>query len=270
MRRRHRLVALALAALPLVAQAAEGEWQLAWGVSSNASQLGLRWDGDLGERVGWVDADGDLQLGRLTRRDLPELRWVPADGPVWSLESRRFSGRSLARLQRELVLRGQRFPVDAEASSALDFDAEAIGWTWWTKDEARAHAFALGFGLARYRIEARVDAAVEEAGRTRRAEGRLSEASWLPQLRLGYAHQGRSGRRFSMEMNGLAKPSGGLSGHAVEARVGVDLWIAEAFGLGLRYQAIDVDLRREGLLGGNGGLRYRGDGPALALMLRWP
>lgn len=264
------LAAVVLAAMPFVAQAVEGQWQLAWGVSSNASQLGLRWDGDLGERVGWVDAGGDLQLGRLTRRDLPELRWMPADGPVWSLESRRFSGRSLARLQRELVLQGQRFPVDAEALSTVDFNAEAVGWTWWTEGDARGHSFALGFGLARYRIEASVDAAIEDAGRTRRAEGRLSEASWLPQLRLGYAHQGRSGHRFSLEVNGLAKPSGGLNGHAVEARVGVELWMGEPWGLGLRYQAIEVDLRRDGLLGGNGGLRYRGHGPALAVMLRWP
>lgn len=251
------------------AGASRGHGWLAWGVSHDASRIDLRWGADIGP-VGRVDARGDLALTPLRRPAWPEWHWVPAEGPSWSLVSQRFGGQAEARLARELAIEGERFPVDAEARSRFVFEGATLGWTWW-QDEGPGHALGLGLGLAHYRFRATIALRVEDEaeGAERRGEGRLSGAAWLPQLRFVQQWTARGGHRLWWELQGLARPEGGIRGHALEARAGLDLWGAGATGLGLRWRAIDIDLERGRIARGSGALRYRAHGPELVLLARW-
>lgn len=268
---------LALASWGLAAQPADehggeprsGTWVLAWGPSYDDSRIDLRWGGDAGP-AGRIDARGDLDLRPLRRPALPELHWIPADGPSWRFASQRFGGKATARIDRELEVDGQRFPVDAEAQSTFVFEGGTLGWTWWHSDDGPGHAVGLGLGVAHYRFRAGIRLRVEEAdGDERVGEGRFSGAWWVPQLRIVQHWTTAGGHRAWWEVQGLARPEGGIHGHALEARAGIDLWGRGGTGLGLRWRGVDIDLRRDRVATGQGALRYRAHGPELVLMARW-
>lgn len=251
-------------------EAARSTWVVAWGVSYDASRIDLRWGGDVGP-VGRIDARGDLNLKPFRHLALPELHWIPAEGPAWSFVSQRFGGESTARIDRELEVDGQRFPLDAEARLTFVFEGGTLGWTWWHLDDDPGHSLGLGLGIAHYRFRSSIQlrAGDGDGGEDRFGEGHLSGAIWLPQARLTQQWRTPGGYRAWWEVQGLMRPEGSIRGHVLEARAGIDLWGEGGTGLGLRWRGIDIDLRRDWVATGRGALRYRAHGPELVLMARW-
>lgn len=212
-----------------------------------------------------VNLEDDLGLDDVQPVSHARLDFLVGDSQGFSFEYfgyRRSNGRVLAR---DIDFDGQTYRASAEIRGEFNYDFGSAAYRWWFGEGATA--YGLGLGVAYYRVQTLLEGRVSLDDESLAASTRSSDEALAPMLALGWRHGVSDDLRVYADLSGVAKGGRGLSGHIVDAAVGVEWFPFRRVGLALEYGAttIRLDRRREYL---DGRLDLDLQGPSIFLRLR--
>ncbi len=204
-----------------------------------------------------VDASADLEnnyaeTGSLGKLDLGKGNQSLARARVDFLlfESQGFSvdyysfSRSKDRVSSgQFDYEGVPFDLTANLRSDFDLDLGSATYHWWfgSGDDV----FGVGIGAAYYRAKlSLVGSLAVDGGTPVTAQARWSDSAVAPVLTLGYRHAFSDSVRLYATASGVRKNGGDLSGHIYEARLGVEWFPWQNFGVAAEYGTNDLSIHR--------------------------
>lgn len=178
-----------------------------------------------------------------------------------------YSADGQRRLTRDLQIGDEDFPVDADFNGDLRIGVHGASYTWFFHDTG-SNAFGIGIGALRYDLRASLNAQalIDEIPVTIR--GRISEYAWAPMLRAEYIQLLGHSWRLHADLAAVRKPSGSVTGNAIDASVGLDWFPWRNLGLSARYRYNDIDLDLDKTRF-SGNIDVRTHGPQLLAALRF-
>jgi hypothetical protein len=185
----------------------------------------------------------------------------------WRIGGFRVSGGASGSGSRILIADDQPLDVDARVSGRLALTAHSLAYTRWFEAGEQSVA-GVGIGLVRYALATRVEGEVRPEGQpvlTRTL--RYAVDAWAPVLRVAWLRRLGAHWRAGVDLTWVRKPSGALTGHAIDAGLGVEWQPLDHLGLALRYTADDLDLHYVRRID-TAGLRVRNRGPQLLFTWR--
>lgn len=240
-------------------------YQLAAGVYASRNGLSGHWDSN--EHVVGTAFSFQRDLGFDGRENLLFWSGGVGFGPERQyrvdLSGYAHSADSAFVLERDFLINGEVFPAQAQFTGSLDIRTRKASFSWFFH-RSEASAFGAGIGVVEYHLRSRLVATLGETA----VRARLDERVWAPMIRAEYRRALGERWRVGTGLSWIGKGSGGTTGHAVDAYVGVEYFPREHLGLSLRYgyNNVDVDLQR---------VRYDGNvdldtrGPQLLVMFRY-
>lgn len=156
------------------------------------------------------------------------------------------------------------FTGNVQANAGLDL-ANA-SYKWWFGEGASV--FGVGLGAAYYRIRFGVDgyAASNVDNTSGAANAHYSASTIAPLLQLGWRHAFTSNARMYVDLSGVEKAGGNLTGHIYNAALGAEWYVTKKFGVGLEYSATRIKIRSDG---NNERLDLNMEGPSIFLKTRF-
>lgn len=233
------------------------------------SSLGIRVDFDpdaLPESVGVQPGSARLrERGRTWRFDVSGT----LDGRHgWRIGGFRVAGDARGEGSRVLVDDERELRIDGSARGRLRIQAHALSYAWWlVSDEQRA--LAVGLGVIRFALSTEVEGRLAADG-VGEVEGRVrfGQDAFAPVVRVEALHRLSPRWRAGAELAWVRKPSGPLTGSAVDASLGLEWRPAPPLGLSLRYAWTELDLTYARRLG-TAGLGIRTHGPQVLASWQW-
>lgn len=214
--------------------------------------------------TGRVDLEDDLGLDQRQPVTHARLDFLVGRSQGLSLEYFGYRRANATQLSRTFEFDGQVYQADASARGELDYDyGSAAHRSWFGRGPT---VWGVGLGLAYLRVQTQLEARLEVDGEVVTARSRSSDAAFAPLLALGWRHAVSDELRLYADLSGVVK-GGALSGHVVDAAVGVEWFPFQRVGLAAEYGQTRIRLERErGDTGARLDLRLQG--PSLFLRLR--
>lgn len=214
--------------------------------------------------AGRFNLERDLGLDQVEPVTRLRLEWLPGGRQGLALDVfgyRRANARTLAR---DIEYDGRLWSASATLEAELDYRFASAAWRyWWTGPDT---AFGLGLGLAHYRVDSRLAGEATFEGETVYAESEDRAAALAPLLSLGWRRSLGPRWRVYADASGVGKAGGDLSGHVVEAAVGLEWQLGRRLSLAAEYGGTQIRLdRRRGDLDARLDLKLHG--PSLLLRL---
>lgn len=239
-----------LAALLPVATAAAAEplpvldrYHVSAGVYASRNGLSGHWDSN--EHAVGTAFSFQRDLGFDGREDLLFWSGGVGFGPERQyrvdLSGYAHSASSAFVLERDFLINGEVFPAQGQFAGSLDIRTRKASFSWFFH-RSEASAFGVGLGVVEYHLRSRLAATLGETV----VRARMNEQVWAPMIRAEYRHALGERWRVDTGLSWIGKGSGGTTGHAIDAHVGVEYFPREHLGLSLRYgyNNLDVDLQR--------------------------
>lgn len=232
--------------------------------STSDTSLGVRGAGRFAGIGGKLGFEDDLGFRKHTLDPRAHLDFLLGDSQGFSFDYYRIHrDRSVGYEQPIPVLDTD---VGARVAGTLDYDFGAASYRWWF---GRAgDAFGIGLGAARYELDFTVDAAAHAGDHAASFSGRYREMAWAPMLTLAWRHAFDPHWRMYMDLAGVRKNGGRLSGHSWNAALGVEWFPWQHLGFALEYSAARLHLDRH-YHQGVATLDLDSDGPTLYLRARF-
>lgn len=156
--------------------------------------------------------------------------------------------------------------VGAHIQSTLDFDFGSASYKWWFGQDT--DVFGLGLGAAWYKVDLRVNAAAHVGDQSASISDSYEESAWAPMLSFGWRHAFDEHWRMYANLAGVKKNGGKISGHILNAGLGVEWFPWQNLGFALEYSAARLHLVRS-FDQAAAKLDLESDGPALYLRARF-
>ena len=184
----------------------------------------------------------------------------------------RYGSHSSKVLSTELDINDELYQVDAAFEGDMDIDVISTSYTWFFKQDENS-AFGVGLGLVFYSIDldlaAEATVEVSEGGsKTVTAETHLGESAPLPMVRMQYSRVLNDHWRLNLELAGVWKSSGSVTGDAIDASVSVDYFPWDHFGFTFRYNYDNINLEYN-KSSFRGTLDLRNRGPQLMAVVKF-
>lgn len=154
----------------------------------------------------------------------------------------------------------------AHIQSTLDFDFGSASYKWWLGHGS--DVFGVGLGAAYYSVDWRANGAAHVGDQAASASASYDESAWAPMLTLGWRHAFDENWRMYANVAGVKKNGGKISGHILNAALGVEWFPWRNLGFALEYSAARLHLVRS-FDQGAAKLDLESDGPALYLRARF-
>src|SRR5574337_1770100 len=141
---------------------------------------------------------------------------------------------------------GSHYDANALVHGKLDFDFGSAAYRWWFGQGN--DAFGLGLGGAWYRARARISGSASVNGvPVGDASAGSNAHAWAPALQLGWRHAFNDQWRMYADAAGVKKNGGRLSGHIVNAALGVEWlpWPHLGFGAEYGYSRVVLHQRKQ-------------------------
>lgn len=135
----------------------------------------------------------------------------------------------------------ETFRADAAFAGDLDIRILGLAYTWYFHHGER-NAFGVGLGAVRYELDSGLAASIDINGTVETATAAIDEDAWAPMIRAEYVQVLSPHWRLSVEAAAVRKPSGSVSGTAIDAGVGVEWYPWRHLGVAVRYNYHDIDL----------------------------
>lgn len=214
--------------------------------------------------VGSVNLEDDLGLDQRQPVSHARLDFLLGQSQGISLEYFGYHRANSQRLSRTFEFDGQVYRADASLRGAFDWDFGSIAHRSWFGDGATV--WGLGLGVAYYQVQTRLDARLEVDGEVATARSQSSDDAFAPLLELGWRHAFSDHLRGYADLSGVAK-KGDLSGHIVDAAVGLEWFPRGRVGVAVEYGQTRIRIDRASADNG-ARLDLRLQGPSLFLRLR--
>jgi len=146
-------------------------------------------------------------------------------------------------ISRDFDFDGQTYRASAEVLGKFDYDFGSAAYRWWFGEGATV--YGLGLGVAYYRVRTLLEASASLNDESLGARTRSSDEALAPLLALGWRHGFSERVRVYADLSGVAKGGSGLSGHIVDAAVGMEWFPFKRVGLAVEYGSTSIQLDRE-------------------------
>ncbi|MFY2763064.1 hypothetical protein [Arenimonas sp. MALMAid1274] len=239
-------------------------WLGGFQADSNTTVSARAGDGDY-TAAGTVNLERDLGLDQREPVTHARLDFLVGESQGLSLEYFGYRRSNETRLSRQIEFDGQVYQADARLRGDFDYDFASAAYRWWFGEGATV--YGLGLGLAGYWVQTLLDGEASLDEDSVRATVRSSDQAVAPLLALGWRHAFSDQVRVYADLSGVAKGGQRLSGHIVDAAVGLEWFPFERAGLALEYGATRIRLdRRRDLLDARLDLAL--SGPSVFLRIR--
>ena len=152
-------------------------------------------------------------------------------------------------LERELDINDEAYAVGAAFKGNMEVETTAVSYTWFLFRNDEHTAFGLGLGAVHYSlgVDLAATATVDNEGVPGTVEVGMDfhDSAWLPMGRVQYTRVINDQWRWNLELAGVWKGSGSVTGRAVDASVSVDYFPWKNFGFTLQYSYDDIRLDYE-------------------------
>lgn len=200
-------------------------------------------------------------------------------GLVWNLAATPFRHHQLSAfgyrydsdadktLSQDFVIDGETFSASATFTGDLDIAVSGVAYTWFFH-HSEHKAFGIGLGAVRYDVESDLFAILAAEGTVQTASAGIEEDAWAPLLRAEYTHVLHPRWRLNIEAAAVRKPSGSISGTAIDAGIALGWYPWRHFGFVARYNYNDIDLDLD-KSSYSGDIDIRNSGPQILLSARF-
>lgn len=134
------------------------------------------------------------------------------------------------------------FELNTTVTGKLDFAAASLAYHWWFG--SGNDVFGVGLGATHYRAKLGVSGTATLAELEAHVSAEWEQSAVAPLLTLAWKHAFSDNLRSYVNVSGVKKNGGKLSGHIYDARVGVEWFPWQNVGLGAEYGAARVKLNR--------------------------
>lgn len=180
------------------------------------------------------------------------------------------SDREATRLiQQEIVVRGQRIPIDAVVDSFFDAEFLELDYTYWLASSERT-AFGITAGIFFFTLETGLRTTIDLPGDIVVGLGTRLDFD-VPAPLFGFELRHALARRliFSLVANGISfSEVEDFSGDVIRFAAGLEFRVTRSFAVGARYAFRDFDVRSRDA-SELGQARYEVDGPLFFAGLRF-
>lgn len=208
-------------------------------------------------------------LGFNDRKRVPRARldFLVGDSQGFSLDYYSVNRSRSQSLARSISYAGNDYEAAATVRGKLNFDFGSASWRWWFGHGN--DVFGLGLGGAYYRVHAAISGETSVNGEpVGQVSSGTSDGAWAPMLQLGWRHAFNDQWRMYADAAGVKKNGGRLSGHIVNAALGVEWlpWPHLGFGAEYGYSRVVLHQRKHAY---HANLDMKLDGPSLFVHLRF-
>ena len=154
----------------------------------------------------------------------------------------------------------------ANASANVGLDLANASYKWWFG--SASDVIGVGIGAAYYRVHFGVaaSAATNINNASSSTHTSYSSDSVAPLIQLGWRHAFSPNARMYVDVSGIEKTGGNLSGRIYNASLGAEWYFAKNVGIGAEYSSTRINIHSDG---SNGILDLRMDGPTIFLKGRF-
>jgi hypothetical protein len=182
-------------------------------------------------------SDDDITLPRA------RLDFLIGDSQGLSFDYYRFSRDRTQTLSEPFNLGGYGFDVNANVKGKFDLDLGSAAYRWWLG--SGNDVFGIGLGAAYYRVKAGISGEISADGQTASAELKYDDDAVAPLVTLGWRHAFSDDLRVYLDASGVKKNGGNLSGHIVNAALGVEWFPWHNVGVGAEYATTRIKLDQD-------------------------
>lgn len=279
MRRSRTILAVALAAACLAPLAASSQeltpldrYWLGVGLYHSDNNLSIRVDGEDTVAGTNVNFQEDFGLGDEELAFVYDLGLTLGRNHQIAVTGHRYSNHAKNTLDRDLDINDELYAVGAAFEGDMEVETTSVAYTWFLFRNNEHTAFGMGLGAVRYSLDLDLAATavvdVEGVPGTVDVGMEFNDAAWLPMVRAQYTRVINDQWRFNLELAGVRKGTGSVTGRAVDASVSVEYFPWEHFGFNLKYSYDDIRLDYE-KANYRGKLDLINQGPQLMAVLRF-
>jgi hypothetical protein len=214
-----------------------------------------------------VNFERDLALDNHRTLTSGRLELLVFDSQGFSIGGYQYSKHAGAMLARDIQFDGNDYHASAFVQARLRLETYNAAWHWWFAPTAQ-DALGVGLGAAYYDLKGTIDGGVSLNGAAATAHGEAEGNAIAPLLELGWRHAFSENLRGYIDLAGVRKPSGTLTGHLMNATLGAEYYLWHNLGFAVEYSASDLDLKAD-KTSWEGRARIRFHGPSVFVRARF-
>ncbi len=134
------------------------------------------------------------------------------------------------------------FEINTVLTGKFDFTAGSAAYHWWFGENP--DTVGIGLGATYYRAKFDVSGTLLIDGYSASGSAAWTESAVAPLITVAYKHAFSQNLRVYVDVSGVKKNGGRLSGHIRDARVGVEWFPWHNVGFGAEYGGTHVHLKR--------------------------
>lgn len=207
-------------------------------------------------------------LGFQQHKVTPRVRldFLLGDSQGFAIDYYRLHRTRTKALSTDIDYDGNSYLASASVKGKLDFNFGSVAYRWWFGSSS--DVFGVGLGGAYYGVHAGISGEATLDGESVEASSSTSETAWAPMLQLGWRHAFSDQIRMYLDVSGVKKNGGRLSGHIYNAALGVEWLPWQHVGLGAEYgyTRIRLDQQKRNY---NASLDMQLTGPSLFVRVRF-
>lgn len=195
----------------------------------------VRPDIDLGVNTQYGSADsGDLTAHSTV---VPRLQGniLLGDSQGLAFDYDQFYRRYADTLNQSFGVGGNNININGSANASVGLDMANLSYKWWFGNSS--DVFGLGAGAAYYRVHfaASANASTNIGNSSGSTSGSYSTDTFAPMLQAGWRHAFDHNTRMYLDLSGVEKKSGNLTGHIYGAALGAEWYFLKNIGVGAEY-----------------------------------
>lgn len=161
---------------------------------------------------------------------------------------------------------GNNVNINGNAHASVGLDMANMSYKWWFGNSS--DVFGLGAGLAYYRahLTASANATTNVNNLSGSTDGSYSKDTFAPLLQAGWRHAFDHNTRMYLDLSGVEKKGGNVTGHIYNAALGAEWYFMKNVGVGAEYSMNRIRLN-DADDGAN--LDMKLNGPAVFLKARF-
>jgi hypothetical protein len=169
-------------------------------------------------------------------------------------------------LDQSVSLGGNNVSVNGSADANVGLDVANLSYKWWFGNAS--DVFGLGAGVAYYHVHLGTNGTVSTNvdNATGAGSGSYSADTAAPLLQAGWRHAFDRNTRMYVDLSGVEKRGGNLTGHIYNAALGAEWYFLKNVGIGAEYSATRIRLNDAG---DGANLDMNLNGPSLFLKARF-
>lgn len=203
----------------------------------------VRPDADLGVNTQYGSADSGDLTAHSTIIPRVQANVLLGDSQGLAFDYYGFYRRYSDTLNQSFSYGGNNVSVNGNANANVGLDVGNLSYKWWFGNSS--DVFGLGAGAAYYNVHlaANASASTNIGNASGSTNGNYSTDAIAPLLQASWRHAFSHNTRMYVDLSGVEKRGGNLTGHIYNAALGVEWYFLKDIGIGAEYSTNRIRLR---------------------------